>query len=55
MKILAAATLALLLCGCAVVTVADMAVGAAVGAVKLTGAAVGAVVDVVTPSKDEKK
>jgi hypothetical protein len=55
MKTLAAAALCLLLSGCAVVTVADMAVGAAVGAVKLTGAAVGAVVDVVTPSSDEKK
>ena len=43
------------LSGCAVITVADMAVGAAVGAVKLTGAAVGAVVDAVTPDSDAKK
>jgi hypothetical protein len=56
MKPLLAATLACaLLSGCAVVAVADLAVGAAVGAVKLTGKAVGAVVDVVTPDSDEKK
>ena len=56
MKYLAAAALAtLLLSGCAVVTVADMAASAAVGAVKLTGKAVGAVVDAVTPDSQEKK
>jgi hypothetical protein len=55
MKYLAAATLCVFLSGCAVITVADMAVGAAVGAVKLTGKAVGAVVDVVTPDSDDRK
>lgn len=40
----------------AAVTVADVAVGTAVGAVKLTGKAVGAAADLVIPdSKDEKK
>ena len=51
----AAVALALCLSGCAVVAVADMAVGAAVGAVKLTGSAIGFVVDTVTPDKDDKK
>lgn len=55
MKYLAAATLCLLLSGCAVVAVADLAVGAAVGAVKMTGSAIGAVFDAVTPDKEEKK
>ena len=45
---------ALLLSGCAVVmitaTAASLAVDATVGAVKLTGKAVGAAVDAVTPS-----
>jgi hypothetical protein len=54
-SLIAAALASSLLCGCAVVAVADLAVGAAVGAVKLTGKAVGAVVDVVTPSSDDKK
>lgn len=43
-----------LLGGCAVISVASLAVDAAVGTVKLTGKAVGAVVDAVTPSSDEK-
>ena len=44
--------------GCTVITVAGMAAGlavdATVGAVKLTGKAVGAAVDVVTPSSEPK-
>jgi hypothetical protein len=60
-RLLAAAALATL-SGCAVVTVAGAAVGAAVtvaGAVvstgvKVTGAAVGAAVDVVTPDSDDE-
>jgi len=62
MKYLAAALLVLSLTGCAVVavagvatTAAGVAVDAAVGAVKLTGKAVGAVVDVVIPDGDDKK
>lgn len=55
MKYLAIACLALLVSGCAVVAVADLAAGAAVGAVKLTGKAVGVVVDAVTPDGDDKK
>lgn len=56
MKSLIAATFAcLVLSGCAVVAVADLAVGAAVGAVKLTGSAIGAVVDAVTPDSEPKK
>ncbi|MBG9388103.1 hypothetical protein [Caenimonas aquaedulcis] len=47
----------LALSGCAVVvvtaTAASLAVDAAVGAAKLTGKAVGAAVDVVTPSSKE--
>ncbi|MES2999357.1 MAG: hypothetical protein V4787_01590 [Pseudomonadota bacterium] len=47
----------LLLPGCAVVavtaTAAGLAVDATVGAVKLTGKAVGAAVDVMTPSADK--
>jgi hypothetical protein len=60
----AALTLASLLGGCAVVTVASTAVGvaatgaglvvdAAVGTVKLTGKAVGAAADLVVPDGDE--
>ena len=45
--------------GCAVVAVGATAVGVAadvaVGAVKVTGKVVGATVDAVTPSSDEKK
>ena len=52
------AAMCLSLSGCAVVTVAGMAAGlavdATVGAVKLTGKAVGAAVDVVTPNSDPK-
>jgi hypothetical protein len=54
-----AATLALGLSGCAVVgiavTGAGLAVDAAVGVVKVTGAVAGAAVDVVLPSSDDKK
>ena len=55
--VLLAACASFLLSGCAAVAVADLAVGAAVGAVKLTGAVVGAAVDLVIPDgdKDEKK
>jgi hypothetical protein len=49
-----AALFCLSLSGCAVVSVAGLAVDATVGAVKLTGKAVGAVVDVVTPNSDPK-
>jgi hypothetical protein len=60
----AALTVASLLSGCAVVTVASTAVGvaatgaglvvdAAVGTVKLTGKAVGAAADLVVPDGDE--
>ena len=42
-----------LLGGCAVISVASLAVDATVGAVKLTGKAVGAVIDVVTPDSDD--
>lgn len=61
-----AACAALFLGGCTVITVGAIAVGAAVtagslavdagvGAVKLTGAAVGAAADVVLPSDDEEQ
>ncbi|MGE4241874.1 hypothetical protein [Ramlibacter sp.] len=58
---LAALAASFLLSGCmtlvvgAAVTAADIAVGTAVGAVKLTGKVVGAAVDVVTPDSDDKK
>ena len=60
MKSLILATVfSLALGGCAVVTVAGMAAGlavdATVGAVKLTGKAVGAAVDVVTPNSEPAK
>jgi hypothetical protein len=55
MSVIAASVLCVSLSGCAVVAVADLAVGAAVGAVKLTGKAVGAVVDAVIPDSDDKK
>jgi outer membrane murein-binding lipoprotein Lpp len=66
-RIVIAATLApLMLSGCVVLAVADTAatavvktgglvVDGAVGAVKLTGKAVGAAVDVVIPDGEEKK
>lgn len=61
-----AAAAALLLGGCTVITVAgaaaglavtagSLAVDAAVGTVKLTGAAVGVAADVVLPSGDDQK
>jgi hypothetical protein len=57
-SLLLSAAICLSLSGCAVVTVAGMAAGlavdATVGAVKLTGKAVGAAVDVVTPNSDPK-
>ena len=57
-SLILSAAICLALSGCAVVTVAGMAAGlavdATVGAVKLTGKAVGAAVDVVTPSSDPK-
>lgn len=61
--LLAAASVCLLLTGCvslvvgAAVTAADVAASAAVGAVKLTGKAVGAAADLVIPDgkSDEKK
>jgi hypothetical protein len=60
-SLLAAALVCACLGGCAVVAVGSAAVGvagvavdAAVGAVKLTGKAVGAAVDVVTPGSDPK-
>ena len=64
-RALCAATLLFLLSGCAVVTVAGAAVGlaatgvglaadAAVGAVKMTGKAVGTAADVVLPGGDKK-
>jgi len=60
--LLAAATLSFLLSGCAVVavagvaaTAAGVAVDTAVGAVKLTGKAVGAAVDLVIPDGDDEK
>jgi hypothetical protein len=55
----AGAVLCTTLGGCGVIvlagTAASLAVDATVGAVKLTGKAVGAAVDVVTPGGDEKK
>jgi hypothetical protein len=56
-------TCAVVLSGCAVVSVAGAAAGAAISVtgavvntgVKVTGAAVGAAIDVVTPDKDEKR
>lgn len=57
-SLILSAAVCLSLSGCAVVTVAGMAAGlavdATVGAVKLTGKAVGAAVDVVTPNSDPK-
>ncbi len=64
LRLALAACAALLLGGCTVITIGAVAVGAAVtagslavdagvGAVKLTGAAVGAAADVVLPSGDE--
>jgi hypothetical protein len=57
-SLILSAAMCLSLSGCAVVTVAGMAAGlavdATVGAVKLTGKAVGAAVDVVTPNSDPK-
>jgi hypothetical protein len=41
--------------GCTVITVATIATDLAVGAVKLTGKAVGAAVDLVVPDGDEQK
>ncbi|TWO72526.1 hypothetical protein FN976_05700 [Caenimonas sedimenti] len=63
MRRVAAACGVALLCtalgGCGVIlvagTAASLAVDATVGVVKLTGKAVGAAVDVVTPGGDEKK
>ncbi len=52
---LAAATWLLALSGCTVITIAGVATSAAVGAVKLTGAAVGAAVDLVVPDGDDEK
>jgi hypothetical protein len=65
-SLILSAVFCLALSGCAVVAVGSMAVGvvstgvglavdAGVGAVKLTGKAVGAAVDVVTPSSDPAK
>ena len=58
-SLILSASMCLALSGCAVVTVAGMAAGlavdATVGAVKLTGKAVGAAVDVVTPNSDPAK
>ena len=65
-SLLLSAAFSLALSGCAVVTVGSMAVGvvstgvglavdAGVGAVKLTGKAVGAAVDVVTPNSESGK
>jgi uncharacterized protein YceK len=57
-SLILSAAVCLSLSGCAVVTVAGVAAGlavdATVGAVKLTGKAVGAAVDVVTPNSDPK-
>lgn len=54
--LLAAAASMLLLTGCVsmVVGAAGLAVDAAVGAVKLTGAAVGAAADLVIPDSDDE-
>jgi hypothetical protein len=41
--------------GCTVITVATIATDLAVGAVKLTGKAVGAAVDLVVPDGEEQK
>jgi hypothetical protein len=41
--------------GCTVIAIGGLAVGAAVGAVKLTGQAVGAAADLIIPDSDEKK
>ena len=49
------AAICLSVSGCAVVGVASLAVGATVGAVKLTGKAIGAAVDVVTPGSGSDK
>jgi hypothetical protein len=65
-SLILSAVLCFALTGCAVVAVGSMAVGvvstgvglavdAGVGAVKLTGKAVGAAVDVVTPGSDPAK
>ena len=58
-SLILAAVFCLSLGGCAVVTVGTMAAGlavdAAVGTVKLTGKAIGAAVDVVTPSSESGK
>jgi hypothetical protein len=40
--------------GCTVITVAGLATDVAIGAVKLTGKAVGAAVDLVVPDGDKK-
>jgi hypothetical protein len=66
MKFLAAALLCVTLCGCTVITVAgtaasvavtagSLAVDAAVGAAKVTGAAVGLAADAVLPSGESEK
>lgn len=59
LRLALAAVVAATLSGCGVIlvagTAAGLAVDAAVGAVKLTGAAVGAAADLVIPDGDDKK